>query len=158
MRGSLAEPAHRCGESFLLLGILVLASVGLPVAVAGDHRSRVEQVIEGEGSGSFHCAWHREPVKGYCRVSHEHVLTHDPELVAFYGDGKPTATLDAVVIRWPSGKITRLVETGSLEWYVLGSPLQGNYHSAQKPDVMDVDWWRGFVILDDRWVETFRVW
>lgn len=146
--------ARRNG-SFLLMAMLALASSAN--AAASGYGSRIERVIDA-GSGSFHCAWHRKPVQGLCKVSHERVRTRDPELVGLFGNGKPTATLDAIVIRWPSGRITRLVETDSWEWYVVGQPLQGGFHSAMKSDVTDVDWSRGFVILDDHFVEAIRVW
>lgn len=91
-------------------------------------------------------------------VSHERVVTRDPDLIGLYGNGGSTATLDAIVIRWPSGKVMRVVEGDDWEWADLERPTESAYHSAMYWDGKGVRWSRGFVLLDDEWKELIRVW
>lgn len=138
-------------------GLVALATMAASSADAAGADSPIRRVVEERGSGSFHCAWHRRTVRGLCKVSHDRVATRDPGFVAMSEGGKSPATIDVIVIRWPSGKVSRLTEGDDWEWQDLGDPELA-YHGAYHWDGKDVDWSRGFVILDDRWKEAIRVW
>jgi hypothetical protein len=139
--------------------ILVLVITAPPDAgaAAGTHAG-IRRVVEHGGYGIFHCAWRQRTVPGMCRVSHEHVVSRDPDVVGLYGNGGSTATLDVIVIRWPAGKVTRVIEGDDWEWADLEHPAESAYHSAMYWDGKGVDWSRGFILLDDGWKELIRVW
>jgi len=144
------------GSSLLVTNLLAL----LPAALAAAPRHGrvfIEHVVEDGGSGTFRCAWRHRLVKGLCKVSHQKIRTLDPDLVGEYGNGKSPSMLDVIVIRWPSGKVMRLIEGDDWEWEDLEEP-EVAYHSAYYWDGKDVDWSRGFVILGGDWKEAIRVW
>jgi hypothetical protein len=153
-----ARAARKFRSNLLLASLLVLVPIGVLAAPRHDRSATIQHVVENGGSGTFHCAWRHRIVKGLCTVSHQRIRTRDPNLVGQYGDGKSPSMLDAIVIRWPNGKVMRLVEGDDWEWIDLNQRDRGAYHSAYYWDGKDVDWSRGFVLLDDDWTELFRVW
>lgn len=141
---------------FLVL-MMVIAAAPNAEAAAGAHAG-IRRIVEHGGSGIFHCAWRRRTVPGMCRVSHEHLVSSDPDAVGLYGNGGSTATLDVIVIRWPAGRVTRVTEGDDWEWADLDYPAESAYHSAMYWDGKGVDWSRGFILLDDDWKELIRIW
>jgi hypothetical protein len=137
--------------------MLMIAAAQDAGAAAGAHAG-IRRVVEHGGSGIFHCAWRRKMVPGMCRVSHEHVVSSDPDVVGLYGNGGSTATLDVIVIRWPTGKVTRVTEGDDWEWADLEHPAESAYHSAMYWDGKDINWSRGFILLDDDRKELIRLW